>query len=158
MLAQWFDLRAGHGCPLCKPRPAVSERSYFVCKLSVSSLYLARNQAYRGSCAIVYDSTHATRPSELPPEQWMQFCNDAWRVESVVSQVFQPDHVNLECLGNSVPHLHMGIIPRYRTDPRWGQPIWTSSKEEMVQVIVTIEECEELARILREELLASSID
>ena len=153
-LAPWFELRSGKGCPLCAPRPKTSEHTHFVCRLSVSSLYVTRDQAYRGTCAIVYDPAHVTRPSELPLEQWNRFCRDAWVAESAVSRAFKPDHVNLECLGNTVPHLHMGIVPRYRTDPRWGRPIWTTSRDDMTQVLATIEECEELARVLREEVAA----
>ena len=78
-------------------------------------------QAYRGTCAIVYDPAHVTRPSELPLEQWNRFCRD---------------------------------IPRYRTDPRWGRPIWTTSRGDMTHLLATIEECEELARVLREEIAA----
>ena len=113
---------------MCAPRPNESEYATLVCKLSVSSLYLARNQAYRGTCAIVYDLAHVTRPSELSSEQWQHYCRDLWVAESAVSRSLQPDHVNLECLGNTVPHLHVGIIPRYRTDPRWGRPIWTTAR------------------------------
>jgi hypothetical protein len=65
-LAPWFELRAGKGCPLCAPRPKTSEHTHFVCRLSVSSLYLTRDQAYRGSCAIVYDPAHVTRATTLP--------------------------------------------------------------------------------------------
>jgi hypothetical protein len=32
--------------------------------------------------------------------------------------------MNYELLGNTDPHLHWHIVPRYKTDPRWGQPIW----------------------------------
>ena len=45
------------------------------------------------------------------PHEW----SDPWVAESAASRAFQPDHLNLECLGNTVPHLHMGIILRYRS-------------------------------------------
>jgi diadenosine tetraphosphate (Ap4A) HIT family hydrolase len=128
----------------------VNEFSYFVCKLTISSLYLARNQTYRGTCAIVYDPAHVTRASELDVESWRRFATDAWSVESAVTRAFQPDHVNIECLGNTVPHLHMGIIPRYRTDPRWGHPIWTEKRDTSAHIAMNDEECEDLARLLRE--------
>jgi diadenosine tetraphosphate (Ap4A) HIT family hydrolase len=100
MLAPWFELQAGNGCPLCAPRPTVNEFTYFVCRLSVSSLYLARNQAYRGTCALVYDPAHVTRSTELDIAAWRNFCSDVWGAERAVIRAFQPDHINLECLGN----------------------------------------------------------
>ena len=153
MLAPWFELQAGRGCPLCAPRPAIGEFTYLVCVLSMSSLYLVRNQAYRGSCVVVYDPAHVTRPSELDPDSWRRLCDDVRSAESVISSVLRPDHVNVEFLGNTVPHLHAGITPRYRSDPRWGGPIWTTSREEMPQVPFTDAECEELAGLLRERIL-----
>ena len=152
MLASWFELKAGRGCPLCAPRPAISEFSYLVCTLSVSSLYLVRNQAYRGSCAVVYDGPHVTRPSELDLDSWGRLCDDIRNVETVVSNALRPDHVNIEFLGNSVPHLHAGITPRYRSDPRWSAPIWTTSRDEMPCVLFTDDECEQLAGAFREQI------
>ncbi len=32
--------------------------------------------------------------------------------------------MNYELLGNTNPSLHWHVIPRYKDDPRWGQPIW----------------------------------
>ena len=43
----------------------------------------------------------------------------------------RPDHVNVESLGNVVPHLHWHIIPRYVGDARWGMPIWTTRSSAM---------------------------
>jgi diadenosine tetraphosphate (Ap4A) HIT family hydrolase len=151
-LRSWFDLRSGHGCPLCAPRPSVNEHRYFVRKLSVSTLYLSRDQSYRGTCAVVYDLAHVTRPSELTEEEWRRFSGDAWVAERAVTQALRPDHVNLECLGNTVPHLHIGIIPRYRSDPRWGQPVWTTSRDELPKAFADDAECETLAVALREHI------
>ena len=32
--------------------------------------------------------------------------------------------MNVEQMGNALPHLHWHIVPRYKDDPRWGKPIW----------------------------------
>ena len=34
------------------------------------------------------------------------FVNDLCRAQDAVRRVVKPDHFNLECLGNEVPHLH----------------------------------------------------
>jgi diadenosine tetraphosphate (Ap4A) HIT family hydrolase len=100
----------------------------------------------------MYDAAHATRPSELELQAWRELCSDVWLVERAVTRVFQPDHVNLETLGNTVPHLHTAIIPRYRSDPRWGHPIWMTQRQDMPQVPISDLECERLAQVLRPEL------
>lgn len=148
-LASWSDLRLGRGCPLCAPRPKANEYVYFVAELSISTLYLARDQTYRGTCAIVYDPAHVTRSSDLSDAEWRQFASDVRTAERAITAVFRPDHVNLECLGNTVPHLHIAIIPRYRSDPRWGRPIWTTSRDEIPRTRANDDECETLALSLR---------
>jgi len=149
-LSSWNELRSGYGCPLCLPRPEIDLRAFFVCKLQASTLYLDRNQAYRGACIAIYDVRHATRPSELDPAEWRAFSDDVRVAESAVTRAFSPDHVNIEILGNTVPHLHVGIMPRYRSDPRWGHPIWTTSRDELARVPATDQQCAEIARLLQD--------
>ncbi len=45
----------------------------------------------------------------------------------------RPDHINVEALGNMIPHLHWHIVPRYWDDPRWGAPIWLTLMAEMAE-------------------------
>ena len=35
---------------------------------------------------------------------------------------YQPLKMNYETLGNSLPHLHTHLVPRFTDDPRPGQP------------------------------------
>ena len=58
--------------------------------------------------------------------EWRAFCDDLFLAQVAVVQATRPDHVNVELLGNVVPHLHWHIVPRYFGDPRWGMPIWTT--------------------------------
>jgi diadenosine tetraphosphate (Ap4A) HIT family hydrolase len=53
---------------------------------------------------------------------------DLAQAEAAIHASVTPDHINVESLGSTVPHLHWNIIPRYRSDPRWGRPIWTTDK------------------------------
>ena len=108
------------------PRPASNQFSDLVGSLSVSSLYLARNQTYRGQCSLIFDLRHAARPDQLSAEEWTAFCGDLYTAQHAIVATTRPDHINIESLGNVVPHLHWHIIPRYVGDPRWGMPIWTT--------------------------------
>lgn len=41
----------------------------------------------------------------------------------MIEQVFAPCHMNYQLLGNSVPHLHVHLVPRYIDDPDPGRPL-----------------------------------
>lgn len=131
------------------PRAASNEHWDFVAALSVSSLYLAMNQTYRGHCQLIFDPRHATSPSQLSPGEWSAYCADLFIAQRAIVGVVKPDHLNIELLGNVVPHLHWHIIPRYRTDPRWGQPIWTTPLSAMPDTRLELPERQALLAALR---------
>jgi diadenosine tetraphosphate (Ap4A) HIT family hydrolase len=145
----WNSLVLGTDCPLCVPRPDHSGQWDLVAALSVSSLYLSKNQTYRGHCQLIFDSRHVSRPDQLSPDEWGMFCADLHRAESVIMQTVHADHVNVESLGNVVPHLHWHIIPRYRNDPRWGAPVWTTALSDMPETTLASKERQTLLQAIR---------
>ena len=122
----WHGLVNGEGCVLCAPRPESNDHWDFIETLSASSLYLAKNQTYRGQCQLVFDRRHAARLDQLTEDEYAAFVGDLYLAQHAVAAVLRPDHMNVESLGNVVPHLHWHIIPRYLGDARWGMPIWTT--------------------------------
>jgi diadenosine tetraphosphate (Ap4A) HIT family hydrolase len=148
----WQALVQGAGCPLDAPRPASNDYWDLVAPLSVSSLYLSRNQTYRGQCQLIFDLRHAARPDQLTPEEWTSFCGDLYQAQNAVVRVTRPDHVNVESLGNVVPHLHWHIIPRYVGDARWGMPIWTTPLSAMPETRLDPHDRHQLLQSLRAAL------
>ena len=110
-------------CPLCDE--ITNTRSEMRIKeLVVSTAFLSQNQAYRGYSVVVYNS-HETALENLPEKNQIQFYRDMLKISSAIVKAFKPDKMNYELLGNWVPHLHWHVVPRYKTDPCWGNPIWT---------------------------------
>jgi diadenosine tetraphosphate (Ap4A) HIT family hydrolase len=136
-------------CPLDAPRPDSNEHWDLVARLSVSSLYLAKNQCYRGHCQLVFDPRHAARPDELSAAEWAEYCADLYRAQAAIVRAVRPDHINIESLGNVVPHLHWHIIPRCRGDPRRGRPIWLDDARDMPDVRLAAADREELIAAIR---------
>jgi diadenosine tetraphosphate (Ap4A) HIT family hydrolase len=48
-------------------------------------------------------------------------------VSSAVTEVFQPDKLNVAALGNMVDQLHIHVVARFRSDPAWPAPVWGRS-------------------------------
>ena len=149
-MASFDNFLDGTNCPLCPGRPDSNDTWDLVAKLGVSSLYLNKNQTYRGHCQLIFDLRHAARPDQVTAEEWAAFSADLHRAQGVIQQVTQADHVNLESLGNMVPHLHWHVVPRYRDDPRWGSPIWLTDGAQMKDTRLSEEERSALILELRE--------
>ena len=151
-MVQWKDLVGGIDCPYDAPRAESNDYWDLIASLTVSSLYLTKNQTYRGQCLLIFDSRHAVRPEQLAEHEWMAFCADLLRAERAVARALKPDHINLASLGNIIPHLHWHVVPRYMSDPRWGAPIWPTSLTEMPDTRLDAREQVELVGRLRHEL------
>ena len=118
-------------CPLCLPRPDDCEHWIKVAQLTVSTLYLDRNQTYRGHCQLVYDGAHVEGLEQLDATEYQRLTADLRRAASAISAAQRPDRMNYASLGNVVAHVHWHIVPRYRSDPRWGAPIYTTDMRDM---------------------------
>jgi len=148
----WERSVRGVACPMDAPRPDSNDAWDLIAKLRVSSLYLAKNQTYRGQCVLVFDPRHAARPDELTAQEWAAFCADLYAAQAAVMRALRPDHINIESLGNVVPHLHWHVVPRYHGDPRWGAPIWLSSIADMPETRLEPRDRAALLEALRKAL------
>ena len=81
---------------------------------------------YPGFCRVIWNS-HVAEMTDLAIANRSTLMQAVCKVEEAIRAVMQPDKVNLASLGNMVPHLHWHVIPRYRDDAHFPQPIWASS-------------------------------
>jgi diadenosine tetraphosphate (Ap4A) HIT family hydrolase len=62
------------------------------------------------------------------------------RVARVLDGLFHPSKLNYEIHGNTIPHLHMHVSPRFPGDPFEGRPIdprsrsFARTKEEVARL------------------------
>lgn len=105
---------------------------------------------YPGFCRVIW-TAHAREMTDLAPAQQQYLMSIVFAVERVVRQLFAPDKINLASFGNMVPHLHWHIIPRWRDDRHFPEPIWGTvhqAKEIERRPISNIELAKALSEIL----------
>jgi len=146
---EWTERVDGHNCKFDGLRSDLGKELYRVAPLAAATLYLERNQSYRGYCVLILDR-HVARVDQLSRDEWLELAGDLYRAQSAIWKVCSPAHVNIASLGNVVPHLHWHLIPRYLDDPRWGSPIWPTDGTPVVTLSES--EYEELAARIRAEL------
>jgi diadenosine tetraphosphate (Ap4A) HIT family hydrolase len=84
-----------------------------------SRLRLQREQHVPGWCVLLL-RRHVREPHELSETERSASFDDMVRVGRALEQVYASLKINYSILGNSVPHVHAHIQPRYYGDPYPG--------------------------------------
>jgi diadenosine tetraphosphate (Ap4A) HIT family hydrolase len=87
----------------------------------VSDAYLQRRNVQRGYTVVVWRGRHVVEPTELNADEAAQYWLEVLEVGRLIERYLEPVKLNYETLGNSMPHLHTHVMPRYALDPR---PEW----------------------------------
>lgn len=72
---------------------------------------------------MVWRGRRIADPSDLEPTEATAYWLEVLQVARIVSEVFEPCHLNYDLLGNLVPHVHTHIVPRYLDDPSPHTPL-----------------------------------
>jgi diadenosine tetraphosphate (Ap4A) HIT family hydrolase len=124
---QWPDsfyaMRRGEGCVICADgRPDDPGWGIRFYAAELVDAYLMRTSVQRGYSIVTWRGRHVAEPTELSGEEAAAWWDELVGVGRALERHFQPVKLNYELLGNSVPHLHAHVLPRYADDPRPGWP------------------------------------
>jgi diadenosine tetraphosphate (Ap4A) HIT family hydrolase len=107
---RWASLVDGTQCPIClRGRPHAWLTSG------------ERVPVYGYVCVVA--RRHATEPYDLPAAERHGFWDDVCFAAERVARLLDPVKINYELHGNSLPHLHVHLFPRFRGDRFVGGPI-----------------------------------
>jgi diadenosine tetraphosphate (Ap4A) HIT family hydrolase len=73
--------------------------------------------------ACVVARRHVEEPFHLPDGEMVAFWREAMAVARALDSLLEPRKMNYEIHGNSIPHLHLHLYPRFPGDPFEGRPI-----------------------------------
>lgn len=84
---------------------------------------LAAEPDYPAFTRVIWNA-HVAEMSELGAADRDELMRVVLAVEQTQRAVLAPDKVNLASFGNVVPHLHWHVIPRWRDDRHFPEPVW----------------------------------
>ncbi|MGJ8724133.1 MAG: HIT family protein [Roseibacillus sp.] len=67
---------------------------------------------------------------QLSPEQYGEVMFLLRAVSRVVEEYFQPEKLNVACIGNQVRQMHIHVVGRSPDDPAWPGVVWSSDAKE----------------------------
>ena len=130
-------------CLYCNKNQTQKDLMIEICHLKVSTLFLFREQTYRGRCIVAYKD-HATELYELKGEALLAFMEDVNTVARAMKDIFAPAKINYGAYSDKLPHLHIHLVPKYVDGPDFGstfamnlQKVYLSDQEYngMIEVI-----------------------
>lgn len=115
--SEWARRQTPEGCPICQsggPWGVLAE-------LSHTWVTGAAEAPVRGYLC-VWSKRHVTEPFQLAlGGEQTGFFQEAMAVAEALYTEFQPTKLNYEIHGNTLPHLHLHLFPRY-PDDAFGRP------------------------------------
>jgi ATP adenylyltransferase len=106
-------------CLYCRKDQRLSDLMIEVITLQVSTLYLFKEQTYRGRCVVAYKD-HVNELFELPAAELALFMQDVARAAQAMKTAFNPAKINYGAYSDKLPHLHVHLVPKYVDGPSWG--------------------------------------
>jgi len=92
------------------------------------------DEDHPGFCRVILRQ-HVSEMTDLTDTQRAALMRIVFAVEEAQRALLNPDKINLASLGNMVPHLHWHVIPRFRLDPHFPNPVWGSRTAGTAQVL-----------------------
>jgi diadenosine tetraphosphate (Ap4A) HIT family hydrolase len=133
----WDERRRGKDCAMCREgRPNDNGFGPRILEGRYSDAYLQRvDVGHPGYSIVIWRGRHVAEPTELTPEEASGYFAEVVRVTHAIEKHYRPIKMNLEMLGNSLPHLHTHVIPRYVDDGAPGTPAIFMSQDYRREVV-----------------------
>lgn len=82
-----------------------------------SDAYLQKHGVVRGYTIVIWRGRHVAEPTELSEAEAGAYWIEVLDIARTLERHYKPVKINLEMLGNTLPHLHTHVRPRYLDDP-----------------------------------------
>lgn len=106
-------------CFYCRKDQRLHDLMIEIAPLSVSTLYLFKEQTYAGRC-VVASHHHVNELFELTDADLAQFMRDVSRAARAIKTATGAAKINYGAYSDKLPHLHLHLVPKYPEGPHWG--------------------------------------
>lgn len=116
-------------CLICDRIEQIKQNKnpYFVTEMKSGYVVVGDGQFYKGY-TLLLNRTHASELHQIDKKSQLEFLSDMAIVAEAVWNIFHPDKLNYELLGNTDEHMHWHIFPRRKTDPKPYTGVWAVDK------------------------------
>jgi diadenosine tetraphosphate (Ap4A) HIT family hydrolase len=139
-------------CVLCKDE-LKPEEGQLIWRGDDCRIILVNDPELPGFCRVIWNQ-HVAEMTDLTYGEREHLMTLVFAVEEAVRYVMHPDKMNVAALGNSVPHIHWHVIPRYKDDAFFPGSVWTNkiNKTPALALESRMQKAQDLPAAIRETI------
>jgi diadenosine tetraphosphate (Ap4A) HIT family hydrolase len=108
------------GCFYCDEHHEGREAiMFYVGEMKAGTLYLFKDQAHLGRCVLALKD-HKKELCEWGAQELVDYADDLAKASGAVKELWGCTKINLASFGDSNPHLHFHIVPKYEGGFEFG--------------------------------------
>ena len=102
-------------CEMCEMNKNIKDDPYFIMELETGYVVLGWYQRFKGY-TVFNCKEHGPELHNLERNFKIKHLEEMSMVAEAVNNLFKPDKMNYELLGNGCPHIHWHLYPRVKGD------------------------------------------
>ena len=106
-------------CMYCAETEKLHSLMLYITDMPTGKLYLFKEQTYFGRVVLAYGD-HVNHLTDLTDEQAAELMKDITTVGKALMKAFSPAKVNYGMYSDTLPHLHVHIVPKYEGGHTFG--------------------------------------
>lgn len=137
------------GCFYCDEHNEAREAIMMkVGDMKAGTLYLFKDQSHKGRCVLALQG-HKKELYECDDQQRTDFCADLAKASEAIKKLWGCTKINLGSFGDTNPHLHFHIVPKYENGFEFGGNFLITNPEPL---LLQDAEYQEMINALKKEL------
>ena len=141
------------GCKMCHSLQNVKDDPYLIMELETGYVILGWFQRFRGYTVFTCKE-HGPELHDLEHDFKIRHLEEMTIVANAICNLFKPDKLNYELLGNGCPHIHWHLYPRRKGDTPIVSSVYQLPNSELFDESYrpSDDEREELKALIRAEI------
>lgn len=101
----------------------LEEETYYIMDLDLSMLLLMDDRRYPW-LILVPKKEGILDIHDLSLKDSIRLMKEIHEISEMMNEMYDPDNINVACLGNNIRQLHVHMIARFADDPSWPHDVW----------------------------------
>ena len=107
------------GCPYCSKGEALDKFGVLAFETETSEVIVFKDQHHKGRAIVAYKNDHVAEIQDLNDEERNAFMKDVSDVARAIQKAYNPDRINYGAYGDTLGHLHIHLVPKYKDGFEW---------------------------------------